>query len=60
MNLTFTIASGIAAALCAVAADRAPAQAYPARPIRAVVGFATGGQIDAITRIVAVKMSDAL
>ena len=60
MKLALTIASGIAAALCTVAADRALAQAYPARPIRAVVGFATGGQIDAITRIVAVKMSDAL
>lgn len=60
MKLALTITSGIAAALGAVAADRAPAQTYPARPIRAVVGFATGGQIDAITRIIAVKMSDAL
>jgi tripartite-type tricarboxylate transporter receptor subunit TctC len=60
MKLTLTIASGIAATLCTVAADNAIAQAYPARPIRGVVGFATGGQIDAITRIVAVKMSDAL
>lgn len=60
MKLALTIASGLAAALGAVAAECALAQAYPARPIRAVVGFATGGQIDAITRIIAVKMSDAL
>src|ERR1700686_3124008 len=60
MKLTLTIASGIAATLCTVAADNAIGQAYPARPIRGVVGFATGGQIDAITRIVAVKMSEAL
>ncbi len=60
LTLTLTIASGIAATLSTVAADRALAQVYPARPIRAVVGFAIGGQIDAITRIVAVRMSDAL
>ena len=60
MKLTLTIGLGAAAVLCTVASEHAPAQVYPARPIRAVVGFATGGQIDAITRIVAVKMSDAL
>ena len=36
------------------------AQGYPARPVRAVVGFAAGGQIDAITRIVTAKMSEGL
>lgn len=35
-------------------------QAYPVKPVRAIVGFATGGQIDAITRIVAAKMADGL
>ena len=34
------------------------AQPYPNKPVRAVVGFATGGQIDAITRIVANKMAE--
>src|SRR4051812_8718012 len=38
----------------------AVAQGYPAKPLRAVVGFATGGQIDAITRIVAAKMAEGL
>lgn len=36
------------------------AQGYPARPVRAVVGFAAGGQIDAITRIVTPKMAEGL
>src|SRR4029434_9509185 len=36
------------------------AQGYPARPVRAVVGFAAGGQIDAITRIVTAKMAENL
>ncbi len=59
MRFTRLIASGIATALCPVAVDSAFAQAYPARPIRGVVGFATGGQVDAITRIVAVRMAGA-
>ena len=33
---------------------------YPVKPIRGIVGFATGGQIDAITRIVAARMADGL
>src|SRR3954452_7816777 len=36
----------------------AHAQSYPVRPVRAIVGFAAGGQIDAITRIVTAKMSE--
>ncbi len=36
------------------------AQGYPSKPVRGVVGFATGGQIDAITRIIANKMSEGL
>ena len=38
----------------------AQAQDYPVRPVRAIVGFAAGGQIDAITRIVTAKMSENL
>lgn len=49
-----------AAASFAASGTAALAQAYPAKPIGAVVGFAVGGQIDAITRIVAAKMSDGL
>jgi tripartite-type tricarboxylate transporter receptor subunit TctC len=48
------------AAVALMAASVAQAQTYPAKPVRAVVGFATGGQIDAITRIVAAKMAEGL
>ena len=37
----------------------AQAQSYPAKPLRAVVGFATGGQIDVITRTVATRMAES-
>ena len=38
----------------------APAQAYPHRPVRVVVGFPAGGPTDVIARMVAQKLSDAL
>ena len=50
----------IYAALLLVALGPAQAQDYPARPVRAIVGFAAGGQIDAITRIVTARMSENL
>lgn len=43
-----------------LASGAAHCQSYPARPVRAVVGFAAGGQIDAITRIVTARMSENL
>jgi tripartite-type tricarboxylate transporter receptor subunit TctC len=47
-------------ALLLLAIGAAQAQGYPARPVRAVVGFAAGGQIDAITRIVTPRMAESL
>jgi tripartite-type tricarboxylate transporter receptor subunit TctC len=38
----------------------AAAQEYPARPIRLVVGFPPGGNVDVVGRIVAQKMSEGL
>ena len=35
-------------------------QAYPARPIRLIVPFAPGGQLDAVARIFAAQMSERL
>lgn len=58
MRITLAVASACIA--LPLASTGAHAQGYPNKPVRAVVGFAVGGQIDAITRIVAAKMSDGL
>jgi tripartite-type tricarboxylate transporter receptor subunit TctC len=50
----------IAAVLLVSAVPPAPAQAYPDRPVRVVVGFPAGGPTDVIARIVAQKLSDSL
>ena len=44
--------------LCGVAT--APAQTYPNRPVRVVVGFPPGGPTDVIARIVAQRLSESL
>src|SRR5437773_12382421 len=36
------------------------AQAYPSRPVRIIVGFAAGGQIDIIARLIGQWLSDRL
>lgn len=36
------------------------AQAYPAKPVRIVIGFPPGGPVDTVARIIAPRMSDAL
>jgi tripartite-type tricarboxylate transporter receptor subunit TctC len=46
--------------LGALAWTLAAAQEYPARPIRLVVGFPPGGNVDVVGRIVAQKMSEGL
>lgn len=50
------------AAACATAAacTVAPAQDYPARQVTMVVGYAAGGAVDAVARMMAQKLGDAL
>ena len=49
-----------AGAVLALAAVHAPAQNYPAKPIRIVVPLAAGGPGDVLTRAVAQKLTDSI
>ena len=42
------------------AGNRAPAQAWPARPIKVIVGYSAGGAVDIIARAVAQQLQVAL
>ena len=47
-------------ALLLACAQLAAAQSYPAKPLRLIVGYSAGGGADALARLVAGKMSEAL
>jgi tripartite-type tricarboxylate transporter receptor subunit TctC len=38
----------------------APAQTYPTRPVRIIVGFAAGGVTDIVARLIGQRLSDRL
>ncbi|MEP7276481.1 MAG: tripartite tricarboxylate transporter substrate binding protein [Betaproteobacteria bacterium] len=53
--------AAFAAACCALAPGLAPAQSdWPQKPIRIVVPFPTGGQLDVVSRLIADRVSPAL
>jgi tripartite-type tricarboxylate transporter receptor subunit TctC len=54
------IARIVLALAFAVMAATAPAQTYPTKPVRIVVGYAAGGGADALARVVAAKLSEVL
>src|SRR5207247_11471555 len=47
-----------AALVLGLLASAVAAQEYPARPVRLLIGFPTGGNVDVVGRIVAQKMSE--
>ncbi len=55
-----TVALIFFAALVASAPLGARAQEYPAKPIKLLIGFPPGGNVDVVGRIVAAKMSEGL
>ena len=52
------IGTAIAAFALTIAAPLAPCQSFPTKPVRVIVGFAPGGNVDIPARIVASKLGE--
>ena len=52
------IAGSFGAAVAVTLAPLAAAQSYPAKPVRMIVGFATGGGTDLLSRVISGKLVD--
>jgi tripartite-type tricarboxylate transporter receptor subunit TctC len=52
--------TGTAAVLAVVASVPAPAQEYPAKPVRIIIGFPPGGATDLVSRLMAPKYTGLL
>jgi tripartite-type tricarboxylate transporter receptor subunit TctC len=52
--------TGTAAVLAVVASVTAPAQEYPAKPVRIIIGFPPGGATDLVSRLMAPKYAGLL
>jgi tripartite-type tricarboxylate transporter receptor subunit TctC len=59
---SFGIATAIVLAVCIanVAAAASAAAPYPTKPIRVIVGFPPGGSTDVLTRLIGVRLGEAL
>jgi len=53
-------ASALLGGFACLTAQAQPAAAYPAKPVRLVVGYAAGGATDVIARILAVKLGEQM
>jgi tripartite-type tricarboxylate transporter receptor subunit TctC len=54
------VACALIAGALTLAAPAAVAQPYPSKPIRVIVPYAAGGAVDALARMLAAKLQDAL
>ena len=57
---SYLLRSASALVMCAMAASSALGQAFPARPIKLVVGFTPGGGVDINARMLAGKLTEIL